>query len=88
MKPLWIIGFTIMLPVAAMAQTNDQAYCKALSQKYRAYIGDLSTSRTASTSALDAQLAIEQCKAGNAGAAIPVLEKKLRDARIDLPPRS
>ena len=30
---------------------------------------------------------IEQCRAGNTAAGIPVLEKKLRDARIDLPSR-
>ena len=29
----------------------------------------------------------EQCKAGNTASGIPVLEQKLRDARIDLPSR-
>jgi hypothetical protein len=79
---------TAVLPMAAVGQTSDQNYCNALSQKYQAYVGNMNTGRSPRSGTLDAQLAIEQCKSGNTAAAIPVLEKKLRDARVDLPPRS
>jgi hypothetical protein len=37
---------------------------------------------------LDGQVAVEQCKEGNTAAGIPVLERKLRDAKVALPNRS
>jgi hypothetical protein len=83
----WMIAAASVLPVGALGQANDVGYCLALSQKYLAYVGDMSTSRSSSPGSVDAQVAMEQCKTGNTAAAIPVLEKKLRDARIDLPPR-
>jgi hypothetical protein len=30
---------------------------------------------------------MDQCKTGNTAAGIPVLEQKLRNAKVDLPPR-
>lgn len=36
---------------------------------------------------VETSLALDQCKNGNA-AGIPVLEQKLRDLKIDLPPRN
>jgi hypothetical protein len=87
MKRAWIVAVAILLPQGVAGQTGDQTYCNALSQKYQAYVGNLTMGRSPSAGALDAQVAIEQCKTGNTAAAIPVLEKKLRDARIDLPPR-
>jgi len=37
---------------------------------------------------LDAKVAIAQCQEGNPKPAIPVLEQKLRDNRIPVPPRT
>ena len=37
---------------------------------------------------LDGQVAVEQCKEGNTAAGIPVLERKLQDAKVGLPNRS
>jgi hypothetical protein len=42
--------------------------------------------RSAGSGTIDASVAIAQCRDGNTASGIPVLEKKLRDARIDLPP--
>ena len=36
---------------------------------------------------LDAKVAIAQCQEGDPGPAIPVLEQKLRDNRVTVPPR-
>jgi hypothetical protein len=88
MGRVWLMMAAAALPTGAAGQTTDASYCLALSQKYLAYVGDMSNSRSLSPGSVDAQVAIEQCKAGKTAAAIPVLEKKLRDARIDLPPRS
>ena len=72
-------------PLAVSAQSNDAAYCKALVQKYETYIGTMSANRTPESA--DARMAVNQCNASNP-AGIPVLEQKLRNARIDLPPRT
>jgi hypothetical protein len=84
----WALGL-VLVSVAASAQTSDAAYCKVLFDKYQAYVANMSVSvgRTLNPGTVDAELAMSQCKAGNTAAGIPVLEKKLRDARIDLPPR-
>ncbi len=68
----------------------DQAYCMALSNTYVRYIGhdeDNSHHLLYLRGSLDGQVAVAQCKAGNAAAAIPVLEKKLTDQKFTLPAR-
>lgn len=75
-----------LLPVGASAQMSDAAYCQALTQKYQAYVANISGGR-ARPDTVDGSLAIEQCKAGNTAAGIPVLERRLRDAKVDLPSR-
>lgn len=73
---------------AAVAQMSDAAYCSALTQKYQTYVATEQTGRNPQLPTVDAQNAIAQCQAGNAGAGIPVLEQKLRDAKVELPNRS
>ena len=74
-------------PLTASAQTSDAAYCQALAQKYQVYVSNMAVGRSPGSGTIDGTVAIEQCKAGNTAAGIPVLERKLRDAKIDLPPR-
>ena len=69
------------------AQSNDAAYCKALSEKYEALIVNMK-GHTTQQGSVDGDYAVQQCKAGNPAAAIPILEKKLNDAKIELPKRS
>jgi len=84
----WLLpAAAVLMPLAASAQMNDAAYCKALTQKYEIYISNMSVGRSPGAGTVDGNVAIEQCKAGNTAAGIPILEKKLRDARIDLPSR-
>jgi hypothetical protein len=89
MKSLhWLApAVAVLMPLGAWAQTSDANYCKALTDKYHAYIANMLSGHTPSQGSIDGSVAVEQCKAGNTASAIPVLEKKLRDARIDLPPR-
>ena len=72
------------LSVSALAQT-DQAYCDSLIQQYYRYVIKLGSHPN--TGSLDVNVAVEQCRAGNTAAGIPVLEQKLRNANVNLPAR-
>ena len=87
MRARWSVAALIfVLPNAAFAQGDDAAYCKALAQTYQRYVVKTETGRTVQRGGLDGSVALEQCRAGNT-AGIPVLERLLRDAKVDLPPR-
>lgn len=79
------IAATTLVPVAASAQSATSPYCAALVQKYEQYI-DMNTGHTQQPQSLDARAGVERCKAGDASG-IPAVEKALRNAKIDLPPR-
>ena len=75
------------LPWPAAAQTDDAAYCNALIQKYHRYVIKIYGGHSPNTGSLDGNVAVEQCRAGNTAAGIPVLEQKLRNNGISLPAR-
>ena len=64
----------------AMGSKDDMAYCAALSALYR-------KTSTRSPAQGPEPEAMAQCAAGNTAAGIPVLEKSLRDAKVELPKR-
>lgn len=70
----------------AQSQSDDMAYCAELSALYRRYLGTTGQGRQFPD--VDASVAIDACERGNTAAGIPVLEKKLRDARFTLPKRN
>jgi hypothetical protein len=72
------------LPVSAAAQ-SDRAYCDSLIRDYNRYVIKLGSHPN--TGSLDGNVAVEQCRAGNTAAGIPVLEQKLRNAGVSLPAR-
>jgi len=81
-----------LLPALSAAQTSDRydrAYCGQLSEMYVLYIGqDLDSSASLRTrGSLDGQVAVAQCRQGNTAAAIPVLERILRNNGFTLPRR-
>jgi hypothetical protein len=82
----WIVPILglMLLPVAA--QADDVAYCKALAQTYQRYVVKVDTGHTVQRGSTDASVALEQCRNGNI-AGIPVLERELRNAKVDLPSR-
>ena len=51
---------------------------------YGGYLGG--DSRGGAAADLDSRVAIANCQDGNYAAGIPVLQQKLRDARVDVPP--
>ena len=74
------------------ASPADAAYCQSLVNLYTTYAGNVGGSLGGNTRGgppadLDAKVAIAQCQEGNPRPAIPVLEQKLRDNRIAVPPR-
>ena len=85
----WTAGLAaIVLPLSASAEGGgDGADCVALAQSYQRYVVKVDSGHTVQRGALDGSVALEQCRAGNP-AGIPVLERKLRAAGVELPPRS
>ena len=74
------------------AQPGDLAYCQKLIDQYTTYVGSVGgslggNSDRGASADLETKVAIAQCQEGNTGPAIPVLERKLRDAKVAVPPR-
>jgi hypothetical protein len=87
-----LVGLLVLLmPTLATADpAGDRRYCAALIDKYVRYVGTSEYSGLAGKQFNDGdgRLAIAKCDAGDAATGIPILERRLRDAKIDLPPRS
>jgi hypothetical protein len=75
----------LLAPIAASAQTADARYCTALSEKYESYL-ETAGDKGGRATPVDVVVAMDKCKSDPA-AAIPVLEKQLKAARLSLPPR-
>ena len=86
-KTIATILMAVGLPAAALAQSPDTAYCQTLSATYDKYVNNPNMGRATAPPLAAVTRAQSQCGKDPA-AAIPVLEKALRDARISLPPRS
>jgi hypothetical protein len=74
-----------------MTAAQGAAYCSKLSQTYGEYVGTFGgylggDARGGEAADLDARVAIANCQDGNYAAGIPVLQEKLRDARVTVPP--
>lgn len=84
-KHLLLLGLGLLLAAEARGQTDDMAYCAQLSDLYRRYLGNTGERVIPDVTAA---VAMDQCARGDTAAGIPVLEKKLRDARFTLPKRN
>jgi len=82
-----ISGLALAAAVPASAQSNDAEYCNALIGKYQHY---LSSNGSGKHGGIDqdatARVAIDKCKAGDYSG-IPVLERELQNAKLELPSR-
>ena len=81
MKRILLVFATVAAAPLAQAQGDDRAYCAQLSDLYRRYVQN-ATGRRVDVEAL---VALEDCTKGRTAAAIPVLEKRLREAKITPP---
>src|SRR3979411_692169 len=78
-----VAGLGIATDSNAQSATNDEAYCQALVNEYTH--GGIE--RGFAPESLDTSVAINQCRDGNPGPAIPVLERRLRGNGFTVPPR-
>ena len=85
-RMLLLLLAVALLPVAASAQSDDGAYCAALSTLANRYLV-AGTGNGSGAPDLETREAIIACGAGQYARGIPVLERKLRDARFTLPRR-
>ena len=81
MKRILLVLAALASAPPALAQNDDKAYCTQLSELYRRYVQN-ATGRRVDVEALQSH---DQCSRGRPAAAIPVLEKRLRDAKITPP---
>lgn len=84
-------GMQAAVAPPGMTAAQGAAYCSKLSQTYAEYVGTVGGNLGGVTSGgqaadLDARVAIAQCQDGNYASGIPVLQQKLRDARVTVPP--
>ncbi len=77
---------TALLPLAASAQSDDGAYCSALSTMANRYLVS-GTSNGGGQPDLEVREATIACSAGQFARGIPVLERKLRANGFTLPKR-
>jgi hypothetical protein len=64
----------VAFPLTASAQVSDATYCRRLTARYEAFVENMNGH--------------SQQPGGNTAAGIPVLERKLEDAKVALPRRS
>jgi hypothetical protein len=80
-KRILLVFAAVTAAPFAEAQGDDKAYCAELSALYRRYVQN-AIGRKIDVEALQA---LDNCKTAKAASAIPVLEKRLRDAKITPP---
>jgi hypothetical protein len=84
-------GPQVAMPPPGMTAVQGAAYCSKLAQAYGEYVANVGgylggTGGGGAAPDIDARVAIAQCQDGNTAAGIPVLQQKLRDARVPVPP--
>jgi len=89
---LSILIATIALPTGSQAQQATRAadlrYCAQLSELYIRYVGRSEAGPDVPVKPdVNGGVALAKCHEGDAAAAIPILERKLRNAGFTLPPR-
>jgi hypothetical protein len=83
---LSLVALALALPTVTFAQSDDAKYCTALSDKYQRYVSSNDPHYRLPTPPTEVSVAMSKCQA-NWASAIPVLEKALQGAKLDLPPR-
>jgi hypothetical protein len=74
-----------------MTAAQAAAYCSQLARTYDIYVGSIGGglggfANSNAPADIDTKVAIASCQDGNYAAGIPVLQQKLRDARVSVPP--
>ena len=74
-----------------MTAAQAAAYCTRLAGTYNEYVGSIGPALGGNATGgapadLETKVAIANCQDGNYAAGIPVVQQKLRDARVAVPP--
>ena len=80
-------ALAVALSPGVFAQSPDTKYCTALGASYDKYVLTSGSRGSRGTANADVDQAKSKC-ASDPASAIPVLEKTLKDAKVNLPPRS
>ena len=80
-----LAGLLLMAPLAASAQSSDAQYCTELGRLYGKYVTSTEGKRPRPPTP-DISVAMTKCQSDPASS-IPVLEKALTDAKVNLPKR-
>jgi hypothetical protein len=86
MKRYLLCALLAVLPVGAVAQDDDRAYCNKLGALASRYIGGAGADGRMAPD-LNVLGAIDDCNKGRTDRAIPYLDKRLRANHITVPPR-
>lgn len=78
-------------PPPGMTVAQGAAYCDTLTRTYGTYVGSVGgylggNATGGAQPDIDARVAIAQCQDGETGAAIPVLQRELRNNKVAVPP--
>lgn len=78
-------------PPPGMTAAQGQAYCTKLTTTYAEYVAGVSTAMGGvgvggGQPDIDARVAIAQCQDGDTAAGIPVLQRELRNNKVNVPP--
>ena len=93
-KLLAILPVLLVIQISTCEQSeparNDREYCEQLAALYERYVGlwELGPAQTAQRVDVEAQIAVERCRAGDTVRSIPVLERKLLSQGFTLPRRA
>ncbi len=85
-----VAAIAVFLPLGANAQgalSVDLAYCAKMSVLYARYVATDEFSPIFRKPEVEGRVALAKCQAGDAATAIPILERKLTDAKVELPAR-
>ena len=82
-----LVATSLLMPALAHAQEDDQSYCNKLGALATRYIRSAGGDG-GSAPDLNVLGAITDCNKGRYDKSIPYLEKRLRDQRITVPPRT
>ena len=88
-KVFALICLTTALPIASQARADHKTaadrYCATLSKEYTRYVGSPDFSSWRDRDVVGA-VGVAKCREGDAQTSIPLLERKLLDAKVPLPP--
>ena len=80
-----LVAALLLSSAPVSAQTDDAAYCAKLADLVLRYLGKQILGENRPDT--ETSIAIDRCQHGDTATGISILERKLRNGQINLPPR-